>query len=114
MEPCKESLKQLSEIASEADDLRAQALYDCCRFDALLEFGIYIPLRHITENSIDSLQLTGVGKEEAKSLVLAAETCCTEDIYHFDDTERFFLVSCLALWYIICHILVLHSSTLFQ
>ena len=41
-EPCKESLKQLGEIASEADDLRAQALYDCCRFDALLEFGIII------------------------------------------------------------------------
>ena len=39
-EPCKESLKQLGEIAGEADDLRAQALHDCCRFDALLEFGM--------------------------------------------------------------------------
>ena len=38
-ESCKESLKQLGEIAGEADDLRAQALHDCCRFDALLEFG---------------------------------------------------------------------------
>jgi len=36
---CKESLKQLCEIASEADDLRAQALHDCCQFDALLELG---------------------------------------------------------------------------
>ena len=41
VEQCKESLKQLGEIASEADDLREQALYDCCRFDALLEFGKY-------------------------------------------------------------------------
>ena len=42
--------------------------------------------------------LVGIGQENAESLVKAAETCCTEDIYHFDDTERFFLVSCLALW----------------
>lgn len=27
-------------MASEASDLRAQALYDCCHFDALLEYGI--------------------------------------------------------------------------
>lgn len=44
------------------------------------------------------ITLLGVGQEDAESLVKAAETCCTEDIYHFDDTERFFLVSCLALW----------------
>lgn len=42
---------------------------------------------------------TGANKEEAGKLVAAAETCCEEDIYHFDNTERFFLVSCLALWY---------------
>ena len=36
---CRESLKQLNELAAEADDLRAQALHDCCEFDALLEFG---------------------------------------------------------------------------
>ena len=41
---------------------------------------------------------TGIGLDDAHSLVKAAETCCEEDIYHFDDTERFFLVSCLALW----------------
>lgn len=47
-ESCKESLKQLGEIAGEADDLRAQALHDCCRFDALLEFGMMsISLIHI-------------------------------------------------------------------
>jgi len=76
---CKESLKQLCEIASEADDLRAQALHDCCQFDALLELGI--------------------NANDAKMLVTAAETCCEEDVYHFDDIERFFLVSCLALWH---------------
>lgn len=36
--------------------------------------------------------------EEAKKLAAAAKTCCEEDIYHFDNIERFFLVSCLALW----------------
>ena len=39
VEACKGTLKHLCEIASEADDLRAQALYDCCQFDALLELG---------------------------------------------------------------------------
>ena len=39
VEACQGTLKHLCEIASEADDLRAQALYDCCQFDALLEFG---------------------------------------------------------------------------
>ncbi len=39
MTACKESLKQLSELAAEADDLRAQALFDCCQFDGLLELG---------------------------------------------------------------------------
>ena len=47
--------------------------------------------------------ITGIGRENSTSLVKAAETCCTEDIYHFDDTERFFLVSCLALWYVIIY-----------
>lgn len=46
-------------------------------------------------------RIIGVGDEDANALVKAAETCCTEDIYHFDDTERFFLVSCLALWCVI-------------
>ena len=42
VDQCKETLKQLCEIASEADDLRAQALYSCCQFDALLELGKYV------------------------------------------------------------------------
>ena len=95
-ECCKESLKHLGEIAEEADDLRAQALHDSCRFDAFLEFGTFITRLYfvlITNNCS-----VGLGKEDADSLVSAAETCCTEDIYHFDETERFFLVSCLALW----------------
>ena len=45
------------------------------------------------------LTSTGLSAEVTKNLVVAAETCCEEDIYHFDDIERFFLVSCLALWY---------------
>lgn len=27
-------------VTNEANDLRAHALYDCCHFDALLEFGM--------------------------------------------------------------------------
>ena len=42
----------------------------------------------------------GLGSEDEQSLVEAAQSCCEEDIYHFDDTERFFLVSCLAQWYV--------------
>lgn len=50
---------------------------------------------------ISCLSHAGIGMEDAKTLVKAAETCCEEDIYHFDDTERFFLVSCLALWWVV-------------
>jgi len=39
-----------------------------------------------------------INANDAKMLVTAAETCCEEDVYHFDGIERFFLVSCLALW----------------
>ena len=39
IEDCKETLKEIGELASEADDLRAQAVYDCCHFDALLDAG---------------------------------------------------------------------------
>ena len=28
-----------------------------------------------------------------------AKQCCAEDVYHFDDIERFFLVTCQATWY---------------
>ena len=44
VEQCKENLKQLSEVSDESDDLRAQALMDCCRFDALLEIGMLFML----------------------------------------------------------------------
>ena len=33
-------LTELCDMASEADDLRADALYDCCHFDGLLDFGM--------------------------------------------------------------------------
>ena len=39
IEECRETLKELSEMASKADDLRAHALYDCCHYDALLDTG---------------------------------------------------------------------------
>lgn len=39
IEQCRETLKELSEMASKADDLRAKALSDCCHYDALLDIG---------------------------------------------------------------------------
>lgn len=43
--------------------------------------------------------VAGIGVDEADGLVISAELSCEEDVYHFDEIERFFLVSCLALWY---------------
>lgn len=40
VEQCKENIKQLGELSDESDNLRAQAVMDCCRFDALLDIGI--------------------------------------------------------------------------
>lgn len=40
VEQCKENIKQLGELSDESDDLRAQAIMDCCQFDALLDIGI--------------------------------------------------------------------------
>ena len=39
-----------------------------------------------------------INATDAKMVVASAETCCEEDVYHFDDVDRFFMVSCLALW----------------
>ena len=39
MEECRETLREISELASEADDLRGQAVYDCCHFDVILDVG---------------------------------------------------------------------------
>ena len=39
MEDCRATLGEIGELASEADDLRAQAVYNCCHFDALLDAG---------------------------------------------------------------------------
>ena len=38
-EGCKDTLKEIGELASKADDLRAQAVYNCCHFDALFDAG---------------------------------------------------------------------------
>ena len=42
-----------------------------------------------------------INATDAKMVVASAETCCEEDVYHFDDVDRFFMVSCLALWWVI-------------
>ena len=42
MEECRETLREISELASEADDLRGQAVYDCCHFDVLLDVGRFL------------------------------------------------------------------------
>lgn len=33
------TLEELKEVAHESDDLRAQAVIDCCQFDGLLDIG---------------------------------------------------------------------------
>ena len=99
VDDCKDTLKRLSGIADEADDLRGQALYDCCQFDALLELGeTNLACTGLRNPFQILLSCTGYNQGEASKLVTAAESCCEEDIYHFDNIERFFLVSCLALW----------------
>ena len=53
----------------------------------------------ITRQSCDSHHtVAGIGEDEVERLVSLAEISCKEDVYHFDEIERFFLVSCLALW----------------
>lgn len=90
---------ELFDVASEANDLRAQALYDCCHFDALLEFGMYNN-DVLIELSV-MLCIAGIDWQSENTTVTKAEACCTDrDVYYFDEEERFFLVSCLALWYV--------------
>jgi hypothetical protein len=44
---------------------------------------------------------SGIDWQSENTTVTKAEGCCTNrDVYYFDEEERFFLVSCLALWYI--------------
>lgn len=97
-------LKELFDVASEANDLRAQALYDCCHFDALLEFGTK-DNRHECMLKLSVISLAGIDWQSENTTVTKAETCCTDrDVYYFDEEERFFLVSCLALWYVQCQL----------
>jgi len=44
--------------------------------------------------------VAGIDWQSENMTVTKAEACCTDsDVYYFDEVERFFLVSCLALWY---------------
>lgn len=46
--------------------------------------------------------LAGIDWQSENTTVTKAEACCTNrDVYYFDEEERFFLVSCLALWCIL-------------
>ena len=44
------------------------------------------------------MHVSGIGVEESERVVESAQMACKEDVYHFDEIEQFFLVSCLALW----------------
>ena len=41
---------------------------------------------------------SGLHPKSMDDLTEMAKQCCAEDVYHFDDIERFFLISCLATW----------------
>ena len=45
-----------------------------------------------------AIHVSGIGLEEAERLIESAQMACKEDVYHFDEIEQFFLVSCLGLW----------------
>ena len=47
---------------------------------------------------ISASHVAGIGVDDVEVLISSAEMSCKEDVYHFDEIERFFLVSCLALW----------------
>uniref|UniRef100_A0A1X7VFP5 Guanylate cyclase domain-containing protein n=1 Tax=Amphimedon queenslandica TaxID=400682 RepID=A0A1X7VFP5_AMPQE len=75
-----ENLKSIKEISGRSKDLRTKALHDCCEFDALLELGLYV--------------------DQQDKIAKDAQTFyCSGEMYHFDDAERFFLTSCIALWH---------------
>ena len=75
------TLEELRECAFDSDDLQQQALYFSYSFDIILETGI-------AEGLVDAI--------ECESF---ARTCTSHDVFHFNNEERFFLLSCLALWY---------------
>ena len=75
------TLEELRECAFDSDDLQQQALYFSYSFDIILDTGI-------AEELVDVI--------ECESF---ARTCTSHDVFHFNNEERFFLLSCLALWY---------------
>lgn len=77
----REGLNELRQCAMEADELQYQSLYYCFCYDVILETGL------------DSEFIAVI---ECESY---ARTCTSSDIYHFNSEERFFLLSCLTLWY---------------
>ncbi|KAI6656437.1 Adenylate cyclase type 10 [Oopsacas minuta] len=75
------TLEELKVCAFDSDDLQQQALYFSYCFDIILETGI-------SEGFIDVLECESY-----------ARTCTSHDVFHFNNEERFFLLSCLTLWY---------------
>ena len=75
------TLEELRECAFDSDDLQQQALYFCYCFDIILETDI-------VEDFVDVIECESY-----------ARTCTSNDVFHFNNEERFFLLSCLTLWY---------------
>lgn len=75
------TLEELRECAFDSDDLQQQALYFSYCFDVILETGI-------VEGFVDVIECESY-----------ARTCTSHDVFHFNNEERFFLLSCLTLWY---------------
>lgn len=46
--------------------------------------------------------IIGIDWQSENKIVSAAEMCFSRNVF-FDELERFFLVSCLALWYVVSH-----------
>ena len=65
-------------MVEQADDLRAQALYECSVFDAVLD--------------------TGMPQDSFAQVLASAKRCSDEDFFHYDDEQRFFMLTALALW----------------
>ena len=47
---------------------------------------------------MDNIYTSGMLPTSVESLIHMAKECCDEDVYHYDDIERFFLVTSLATW----------------
>jgi len=63
-------------------------------------------------NCVLLLSMLGLLPDNIEATLNTAEQCCSEDVYHFDDTERFFLITCLATWYV--HTIVLFLARVYN